>query len=424
MADDLPVYSPRTANSPGTSQQVPEFSSQTYKLEDNKGTPWIWLNIRSRAKGEKQLPIFFEGDMVEGTVEVDFSKTDGAKAVTIAVHGGVTTVGQDEFQILNIVKDLWDAKTSPKPKGKLSWPFSIAIPSEVMASDKIKGKPSPFKMPPTFSERASTAYIDYKVIITVRRGAFKVNQAFNTTFVYVPLIQAPPPAKLRKLAYEEGSLLPGPDIDLHGWKVLPSFKIAGTLFGSKPVDIECSFAIAEPTMFAVGSPIPLYLTFSGDDETALDLLSKPSSPHAHLMRERKIGYAALSEGAEETSNTFREPIGKAYFWPSGVHEKGKRMLQGEILIKKGSKPTFAFPRFALKYFIQLEAFEASGYAGPSGNANILTQPISVATINAPGIVTRSYAPPGYSDMDEGNYATTVGLLENGNQRFLHHGGFQ
>jgi len=425
MADELPSYSPSTqVGSPSTSQQIPEFAPQTYSLEDNKGVSWIWLKIKSRAKGAKQLPIFFQGDVIEGEVEVDFSKADGAKAVTIAAHGGVTTVGQDEFQIFDITRELWDAKSSPKPKGKLSWPFSFTLPSEVMASDKIKGKPSPFRLPPSFSERAASAYVDYKFIITVRKGAFKINQAFNTTFVYIPVTQASPPSKLRKMAYQDQTPLVGPEIDFDGWKVFPSFKITGTLFNTLPVDIECSFAIAQPLSFALGSPVPLYLTFRSDDETALDVLAKPSSVNVFLQRERKIGYAALSEGAEGTTNTFREPLGKAYFWPDGASEHGKRTLQGEVLIKKGSKPSFAFPRFSLQYFITLKAFQTSGFTGANADTIHVSEKLAVHTVNEPGIVTRSYAPPGYSDVEEGNYATTAGMLENGNQRFLHHGGFQ
>ena len=33
-----------------------------------------------------------------------------------------------------------------------------------------------YRLPPNFTERASPAYIDYKLIVTVQRGMLRVNQ--------------------------------------------------------------------------------------------------------------------------------------------------------------------------------------------------------------------------------------------------------
>jgi hypothetical protein len=33
-----------------------------------------------------------------------------------------------------------------------------------------------YRLPPNFTERASAAYIDYKLIVTVQRGMLRVNQ--------------------------------------------------------------------------------------------------------------------------------------------------------------------------------------------------------------------------------------------------------
>ena len=47
---------------------------------------------------------------------------------------------------------------------------------------------------------------------------------------------------------------------------------------------------------------------------------------------------------------------------------------------------------------------------------LLSERIAIASVNAPGVVPRSYAPPGYVFPEEGDYNNTVGYLENGNQR--------
>lgn len=97
----------------------------------------------------------------------------------IQILGGVTAVGQDEIKFLDIPSELWDAKSdSTKLKGKKSWPFSLPLPQECSILERSKGKEPQqvYPLPPTFSERASPAYIDYKLVVTVRKSAFRVNQ--------------------------------------------------------------------------------------------------------------------------------------------------------------------------------------------------------------------------------------------------------
>jgi hypothetical protein len=58
----------------------------------------------------------------------------------------------------------------------MAWPFALALPRTVQAVHEEKGRPAPYAAPPTFTERASPAYLDYKVEVTVKRGAFRVDQ--------------------------------------------------------------------------------------------------------------------------------------------------------------------------------------------------------------------------------------------------------
>lgn len=81
---DVPAYTSRGASS----SQSADLTEHSYKLDDSKGRPWIWLTVRSRAKEKKTWPLFYERDVIQGTVEVDFDKTDGAKGVSIGVRIG------------------------------------------------------------------------------------------------------------------------------------------------------------------------------------------------------------------------------------------------------------------------------------------------------------------------------------------------
>ena len=65
-----------------------------------------------------------------------------------------------------------------------------------------------------------------------------------------------------------------------------------------------------------------------------------------------MGSHATVEGAtSQSSNTFREVMGTAYFWPTqdgAPAQHGTRQLQGEIDVRKSLRPTFVFPRFSLR----------------------------------------------------------------------------
>jgi len=94
------------------------------------------------------------------------------------IHAGTTAVGQEEERFLDITESVW-TPTSPsegKVVGQHTFPFSITIPRDVTIAPVPKAAPKSFPLPPTFSERASPAYIDYRLFVTVRRGRLRVNK--------------------------------------------------------------------------------------------------------------------------------------------------------------------------------------------------------------------------------------------------------
>lgn len=57
----------------------------TYKLENSKGRPWLYLALNSRAPDQKVSPLFFDGDKVEGQVGLNLQRTENIKFVSITV---------------------------------------------------------------------------------------------------------------------------------------------------------------------------------------------------------------------------------------------------------------------------------------------------------------------------------------------------
>lgn len=181
-------------------------------------------------------------------------------------------MGQDEELFLDITEPVWTPASPSEGKlvGQHTFPFSITIPRDVTIAPAPKAEPKSFPLPPTFSERASPAYIDYRLFLTVRRGRLRVNKQcvyefpsldaslentfrltdgrlrvrgtdrLSTNFAFIPRTVAEPPSTLRLQAYVEGGMILGPDADPEGWKVYDPVKMTGTLFGTREVSVECT----------------------------------------------------------------------------------------------------------------------------------------------------------------------------------------
>ncbi|KAI0067293.1 hypothetical protein BV25DRAFT_1795158 [Artomyces pyxidatus] len=435
--DALPEYSNQSATAIPTPTVSPTISptsislQHTYSLRNNSGRIWLSLLFRSRAQDIKHMPLFFDRDTLTGEVHLDLDKAETLKGLTIGITAATTAVGQEEEQFLDVLEPVWTpggSATSEKLKGKYTWPFSIRLPVDTSVSLTPKSTPQRYPLPPTFSERASPAYIDYKLVATVRRGGLRVNNKLSTSFVYLPRSIADPPSLMRTIAYQQNTPLLGPKEDPPGWKVYPEVTIQGKLFDARSVSVFCTVRIQDQLTYASNSPMPLSLTLRGTDAQALDLLAK--APAVYLRRVVAIGSEATDESvARRSNNTFISTVAKAVFWAdqtAGAGEEGAptlaKTLQGELFVPKGMKPTFSFPRFAVKYELVMLAPQIPGFVPTNASEPILFERITVTLAGAPGVVARSHVPPGYVAPVEADYNVATGFLENGNQRFVHHHG--
>jgi hypothetical protein len=159
--------------------------------------PWLSLHVRSHAGPGKTHPLYFDRDVVEGTVHLNLDSPQHILGVSVVVRAQHLAVGVDLPPFLEITQRLWssamrqpkDGSPTPKPSsGKLSghhaWPFAIQLPTEVVI--QRDGSPVAFPLPPSCSPKGLSSYIDYKIQVVVRRPTLRVD---NT---YVPL--APPTA--------------------------------------------------------------------------------------------------------------------------------------------------------------------------------------------------------------------------------------
>jgi len=91
------------------------------------------------------------------------------------VTAGTILTGQEEHIFLVIEKELWSPPTalpdgsiaSKLERGRHTWPFELTLPKEVEVIDRKERKK--FPLPPSFTERASPVYINYRITVFVTR---------------------------------------------------------------------------------------------------------------------------------------------------------------------------------------------------------------------------------------------------------------
>lgn len=229
-----------------------------------------------------------------------------------------------------------------------------------------------YPVPPRFHEKG-VMYIDYKIVVTVRRGRFSGDNSLTSDFCYLPETTAERPSFLREQAYlnpSNPSDLPTPTLDPGGWKLLPPVK--AVLVPNTTVTLQLS--IANPLSFALGTPIPLFLEVRNGGATRFD----PESIDIRLVR------ALITRGP--IGEVRKVDVARAVLWPAQGSSLHSTKLWGEILVEKLLTPSFDFSNCSVRYSIVLYLRHTL--------ETLLSEEVLLTLHNAAGVVPRPQAPPG------------------------------
>lgn len=187
-------------------------TEHTYHLTGGKSKPWATLKVQSAAQSAESIPVFLEGNVMNGLFELSLDKPDHVVEVGIVVSlqlrsehydkladwpqvvGRVITSVDDYDSgiFLSLSQIIWSrsmgdprapsasvsgASFSEKLRGDYSWPFTLTLPRDVTLLPKSnnKGPAETFFLPPTFLERSTKASIQYDIHAEVRRGRFRAD---------------------------------------------------------------------------------------------------------------------------------------------------------------------------------------------------------------------------------------------------------
>ncbi|KIK55149.1 hypothetical protein GYMLUDRAFT_176179 [Collybiopsis luxurians FD-317 M1] len=382
-----------------------EPTQHVFPLADGRSRPWLVLSISSSAKSAKSLPLFYEKENINATLELHAEKGDSSIQSVIAMIRGRIITGprpDDTVSFLTIIHPIWarsaDTPRTPSPSegasgsklyGDCVWSFSIPLPKTVT----VGKSGAQFRLPETLSERDLGVSVQYDLTVHVSRGKFRGDSQIRTPFGYVPSSKPEAPSMLRQLAYQQGLPVPGPSADPRGWKTLPTCRARGTICSA---DIQCSFSLARPLCYTRGSVIPCYLTLSSRDPQALDMMT--ASDCIDVKLRRRVAYTC-APGIEKRKvalqESFRE-FSKAVWWSSSTmpSDPYNRYLEGEIRIPKDLRPSSLIDHFSISYSVELYSFDIPSFKS-TGSEILLSEPVDIVTTHARGPRPVAYSPPAY-----------------------------
>jgi hypothetical protein len=87
---DLPSYRPPAPLRPGISSapsSTVDATTHQWSLTNRNQRPWVTLKLKSRARATTNRPYFFQGDTLDGEVELNLERPDSIRAVEVEVSG-------------------------------------------------------------------------------------------------------------------------------------------------------------------------------------------------------------------------------------------------------------------------------------------------------------------------------------------------
>ncbi|KAG8734318.1 hypothetical protein FRC11_006119 [Ceratobasidium sp. 423] len=384
--EELPGYAPTSPREP---------HEHVNSLYNRNSRPWVTLRLLSDAPVGNKFPVYYDRGTVQGSVQIRLESPQTVRSIVIEVEGALHLPSTYNIPPLWYEKKtLWDSSGRFEPQsirssGEWSWDFSFPIPTHF--DNTTNGGLPRTKLPGNFSLKPYTGFMQYRVLLFVKRGKYLSDLTeLQTLFSYVSRERAPPPSLLRELAYYHGGSPPGPETDSDGWKQCDVIRVKGIIFGDREP------FLANPTTYPRGGTIFYRIEVSGSDPQALSLLSSPPAVTVLLTREIEC---RLFKGPAPRGKDDRDidvhAIAQGTPWAITSTQGGDtRFLEGEITIPPGTCSSVAVTPVQLNYSVAF-VITAAGFTPHDRSTVVSRNPIRIVSHPALGVRPVSRLPPGY-----------------------------
>ncbi|KAJ6551224.1 hypothetical protein B0H19DRAFT_1072969 [Mycena capillaripes] len=346
---ELPTYSLASARPTA----IPPIAPKEYSCEINNfwGKSWATLTLLGDPRLSRNIPIFLEGSPITGSVKLNLRVSDPIKSIDVLLRKFLWKTSMGDPRAADTSSGNWEEKL----RGEYHWPFSIEIPELPVGSEEER-----FRLPHSFADRFSRVSTEYYIVLRINRGKLRSDDSRSS--------------RLRQLAYQNNTQLPGPYSDPEGWHALDPVQIRGKTFGERTVNAKCTVFLAKPLCYTRGTFIPCAMTIETEDSQAADVLVSMKSSAVYFQRcvRCSFGYTA--------TNISR--WGQATWWPSSdalhLQNSSQRHIMGEIHLKKELQPSAEIKEFQVEYAVAVFPPTAVGFK-PQSTDPLIVQSVEIVT---------------------------------------------
>ncbi|KAF8884612.1 hypothetical protein BD779DRAFT_1471939 [Infundibulicybe gibba] len=365
------VFRPEPSNDTTPSTLLTVLRPTEHQLHlTKKGHNWATLRILTTK--------YMGGENIRGAFELMLDKSDPIHSISIS--GDPNSGAQALFP--------------GRLSGRYNWPFSFAFPTSI---PRMAAGPAHLKgtKPTNLSRAKCKSQCSLRTLRFNLPWHITFDSRIQTSVVYVPRIMPEPASALRQAAYLERQLPPCPREDPIGWHMLPSATIHG-LVGERPTEMECTLSLARPcnslAVLYTWSCNSMSLTVRATLPQDLDLLVKPETIVAHLRRRvifHQDAAGAMKKRHSITPLTITDDrdLTVGVWWPQqeafSSRETYQREMHGEIHLPEDLQPSCDFPSLSIEYYVVILPFNSPYFSAERGKA-VISQPIRIATVHAPG----------------------------------------
>ncbi|KAF8530689.1 hypothetical protein JB92DRAFT_2856927 [Gautieria morchelliformis] len=286
--------SSREVEAPSHTVKSTQLNRPRIRLEPSRSHVWpVEVSLptyifSSETPASSQSPHLFHPGMVEGDRTESTQESGGKGGVRAETVGyGFDWVKSDESLCFRHDRD---AMELGQKEQVLEW-INSTTPRRVLLEDgtdlspvTVEGtvrtsrdKEHAFKLPPSFSEGASVACLEYKLVVTVhRRGLLRDDKSLHAKLHVLPhsyLASEPSTGDPLRTSHPPvvASQLPGPSENPDGWNLTPEVvmqlqpklrRSGGVVDGDIAKEIVLKLALSRPLCYARGTTIPFRLTIS------------------------------------------------------------------------------------------------------------------------------------------------------------------
>ncbi|KAA1477187.1 hypothetical protein DENSPDRAFT_884881 [Dentipellis sp. KUC8613] len=374
---------------PSRSSHTTAFSCEHHYPLASHGKEYAVVIIRSRSTSPDLPPTYHPGDAISGHVAVPLANIQSISSIDVMVQEFIP--GQSSAVSESLCKFLPEdiELGSVGPNGHIEWPFKMA-PIRQTISD---GDPASSRSSTSSGRRRSSSSISSRfrrdshhndtcvITVTAHRHGLAQKLVLRQPVLFRSPSSSgsspvPPLALLTPSPARRSAPLPPEPVE-RTMRDLDPVLIKGVLFQAETVEVECMLGIAVPLTYALGEAIPLSMTLTTSDRSAVDLLATSQTIDVRLIRTMAFGENAHDVAPKTASKYKKDQCVGVARWAveDTVQQLPPRRSDGvkpwQVRLR-GSLPTqedsqaspasFEFRDMSMMYTVRLYPFKAKDFA--------------------------------------------------------------